>query len=138
MFGESVPSGAPQPALTAQTLLLLCVNIVVLAPQPVLTADVAPGSDGDLGVAGCAGGALEVLSLRTGAPVAKLEGHVLDVLSARFFPSGKVVLSASSDMSLRIWSAEDGRCAAVLRGHTAGVCGTGIIDRGRNVVCTCA
>ena len=50
----------------------------------------------------------------------ELEGHLSDVYSCRFFPSGVVVLSAGADMQLKIWSAETGKCAANLVGHRAG------------------
>ena len=50
-----------------------------------------------------------------------LEGHYGDVYSCRFFPSGVVVLSGGSDMQLKIWSAESGKCAATLTGHHAGL-----------------
>jgi proteasomal ATPase-associated factor 1 len=46
------------------------------------------------------------------------------------------VLSGGSDIQLRIWSAVEGYCAAICKGHTAGILGTGIIDRGRNIICT--
>lgn len=103
--------------------------------QPITCLDVAPGSAGDLCVVGGRDGHLEVMSLHTGASVAKMPGHVMDVTACRFFPSGKVVLSGSSDLSLKIWSAEDGHCAAELRGHSSGVSGLAIVERGRNVIC---
>ena len=49
-----------------------------------------------------------------------LEGHVGDVYTCRFFPSGIVVLSGGADMRLKIWSAEDGSCPRTLIGHTRG------------------
>lgn len=48
----------------------------------------------------------------------ELKGHVGDILVSRFFPSGEVVLSA--DIQIRIWSAMDGSCAAILKGHVQG------------------
>ncbi|XP_037079471.1 proteasomal ATPase-associated factor 1-like, partial [Pollicipes pollicipes] len=64
----------------------------------------------------------------------QLEGHLGEVYTCRFFPSGVVALSGGVDMQLKIWSAESGRCAATLRGHTAAVQHTAIVDRGRNVL----
>ncbi|TYZ65823.1 hypothetical protein PybrP1_001550 [[Pythium] brassicae (nom. inval.)] len=63
-----------------------------------------------------------------------LPGHFSDVTSVRFFPSSKVLLSASLDFTLRIWNVEDGLCAAVLKGHRGGVEDTAILGRGRNDV----
>ena len=50
----------------------------------------------------------------------ELRGHLGDVYTCRFFPSGVVILTGSADMQLKIWSAEDGSCAATMRGHSAG------------------
>ena len=47
-------------------------------------------------------------------------GHISDVNTCRFFPSGKVVLSGGADLRLKIWSAEDGSCPVTLKGHTGG------------------
>ena len=49
-----------------------------------------------------------------------LEGHISDVNTCRFFPSGKVVLSGGADLRLKIWSAEDGSCPVTLKGHKGG------------------
>lgn len=63
-----------------------------------------------------------------------MSGHLLDVNSARFIADGGAVLSASSDMSVRIWSASTGHCGAVLRGHTGGVLTAVPLGHGRTVV----
>ena len=49
-----------------------------------------------------------------------LEGHVGDVYTCRFFPSGIVILSGGADLQLKIWSALDGSCPRTLIGHTRG------------------
>lgn len=49
-----------------------------------------------------------------------LEGHVGDVYTCRFFPSGIVILSGGADLQLKIWSALDGSCPRTLTGHTRG------------------
>lgn len=49
-----------------------------------------------------------------------LSGHHGDVTTCRFFPSGLVVLSGSTDMQLKVWSAETGQCAATMIGHKGG------------------
>ena len=50
-----------------------------------------------------------------------LEGHVGDVYTCGFFPSGIVILSAGADMMVKIWSAETGACATTITGHKAGI-----------------
>lgn len=64
----------------------------------------------------------------------KLQGHVGDVLDARWFPSGEVVLTSSSDATLRIFSAIDGSNPRTLKGHKRAVTSTAILGVGRNVV----
>ncbi|GAA5834307.1 hypothetical protein JCM3766R1_005179 [Sporobolomyces carnicolor] len=75
--------------------------------------------------------------LRKGKEVA-LRGHVGDITSVDFFPSNEVVLTASSDMSLRVFSTTDGTCPRHLKGHTKRVTGTHILHggphKGREVV----
>ncbi|KAI6242966.1 WD domain, G-beta repeat protein [Aphelenchoides fujianensis] len=79
-------------------------------------------------------GAMLVWNSSTGELLRSLEGHVLDVNVARFFPSGMVVLSGGMDMSLRIWSVEKGHCARVLTGHTAGIRDVEFIGVGAEVL----
>ncbi|XP_063687165.1 proteasomal ATPase-associated factor 1-like isoform X2 [Bolinopsis microptera] len=50
-----------------------------------------------------------------------LSGHVDDVQSVKFFPSNKVLLTGGSDMSVKIWSVEDGSCPVTLTGHKRGI-----------------
>lgn len=64
-----------------------------------------------------------------------LSGHLLDVTRVRFFPSSKVLLTGSLDFTLRIWSADTGQCAAVMKGHRGGIEDIAILGRGRNVLC---
>ncbi|BGP74383.1 hypothetical protein NBRC10513v2_007815 [Rhodotorula toruloides] len=56
-----------------------------------------------------------------------LRGHVGDLTAAEFFPSNEVVLTASSDMTLRVFSATDGSSPRVLKGHTKRVTGFAIL-----------
>lgn len=69
--------------------------------------------------------------------------HLSTTTSLRFFPSSRVLLTASLDFSLSILpadlpssSAEPGRLAPVrsLKGHTRGVTSTAIIARGRTIL----
>ena len=49
-----------------------------------------------------------------------LEGHVSEVTTCKFFPSGVVALTGGSDFQLKIWSVETGSCPRTLTGHTRG------------------
>lgn len=82
------------------------------------------------------GSQLLVWDTRTEEVKLSLVGHVFGVYRCRFFPSGKVVLSCSSDMTLRIWCARTGQCPVVLKGHTMAVTDIAFISRGRNVLST--
>ncbi|RUS83784.1 hypothetical protein EGW08_008442, partial [Elysia chlorotica] len=102
--------------------------------KQVVCLDATPGG---LGVSSDSEGKLKLWQTNTGEVRRILEGHVGDVYSCRFFPSGIVVLSAGSDTMVKIWSAETGECAATITGHKAAVLDSDIIDRGRNVI-TCS
>lgn len=63
----------------------------------------------------------------------ELEGHVADLYLARIFPSGKVLLTGGADRSMRIWSLEEGYCAATLTGpHKGALLGAAFVERGRH------
>ncbi|KAJ1928972.1 Proteasomal ATPase-associated factor 1 [Tieghemiomyces parasiticus] len=97
--------------------------------------DVAPGSAGGLFVAGGADGDLSILdATRGGAISTPLKGHVGDITTCRFFPSGQVVLSGATDTQLKVWSAVDGSNPVTLTGHTRPVTDTAIVAKGRTVV----
>lgn len=58
--------------------------------------------------------------------------HEAEITSLQFFPSGEVLLSASADMRLKLWSVLDGSCPRTFIGHRSAVTDTCLIDRGRN------
>lgn len=58
--------------------------------------------------------------------------HSSDVSKVKFFPSGKVLLSGSNDMQIKIWSIEDGSNPRTFIGHKSQVTDLEIIERGRN------
>jgi len=91
-------------------------------------------SSGGLGVSCDSKGELRVWQTDTGEVRRQLKGHVGDVYTAKFFPSGIVVLSAGADTMIKVWSAETGECAATMTGHKAAVLDTAVVDRGRNIV----
>ncbi|GFR72217.1 proteasomal ATPase-associated factor 1-like, partial [Elysia marginata] len=102
--------------------------------KQVICLDTTPGG---LGVSSDSEGKLKLWQTNTGEVRRNLEGHVGDVYTCRFFPSGIVVLSAGADMMVKVWSAETGECATTITGHKAAVLDSDIIDRGRNVI-TCS
>jgi len=87
-----------------------------------------------LGVSASTDNKLQIWDTSNGTVRRTLEGHVGDVYTCRFFPSGVVVLSAGADIQLKIWSAETGQCPVSLKGHTGAILDTAIVDRGRNII----
>jgi WD40 repeat protein len=66
--------------------------------------------------------------------VATWPGHTAPVHSLDLSPDGAAVLSASDDMTLRIWRVATGETATVLRGHGDKVWGALFLPDGREVV----
>ncbi|KAK0064568.1 proteasomal ATPase-associated factor 1 [Biomphalaria pfeifferi] len=89
---------------------------------------------GGLGVSCDSEGKLKIWQTSDGEIRRELLGHVGDVYTCRFFPSGIVILSAGADTMIKIWSAESGSCAATITGHKAAVLDSVIVDRGRNII----
>ena len=66
----------------------------------------------------------DVLLVRLdGTVVAKLGGHLDFVMSVKFSPDGKLVLSTSRDRTARLWRVEQTDCVSLLLGHTDAVHG---------------
>jgi proteasomal ATPase-associated factor 1 len=105
-----------------------------LTTDKILSLDVS--SSGELGVCSSVDGSMWVWDCDTGETRRVLEGHVSDVGTCRFFPSGVVVLSGGNDFRLKIWSAIDGKCVRTLVGHTRAITDTCIVEKGRNVIST--
>jgi proteasomal ATPase-associated factor 1 len=97
--------------------------------------DVAP--DLSLYATGDGNGNLRVATLSGGTQPLTSKPHLSTILSLRFFPSSKVILTASNDFSLSIISAEDLSVPRTLKAHTRAVTDSAIISRGRNVL-SCA
>ncbi|PWN33357.1 WD40 repeat-like protein [Meira miltonrushii] len=62
-----------------------------------------------------------------------LKGHVGDIRSAKFFPSGEVVLTTSSDCTARVFGI-DGQNPRTLKGHRRAILDSDFIDRGKQVL----
>lgn len=110
---------------------------------------VQTSSDSAAVVSGSINGSLRIthISLSTGesssstsdhsAPL-EPRGHVSDITSAQFFPSGnKVVLTTSLDATARLWNAETGTNPRTLKGHTRAVTSAALIPpQGQQVLTT--
>ncbi|KAG5454600.1 26S proteasome regulatory subunit rpn14 [Clonorchis sinensis] len=111
------------------------------------------GPTGELGLAASSDKSVNLWETDTGHVRRTLDGHVGEVYSCRFFPSGLAALTAGADMQLKIWCLLSGTCAATLApgsagamtgtsplddyepgGHRSGILDTGIIQRGRNIL----
>ncbi|GFZ46381.1 hypothetical protein JCM24511_04628 [Saitozyma sp. JCM 24511] len=62
-----------------------------------------------------------------------LKGHVGDVLDVKFFPSGEVILTTSSDLSIRIFGL-DGANPRTLKGHHRAPTSTAILGVGKQIL----
>ncbi|KAK8870006.1 hypothetical protein IAR55_000576 [Kwoniella newhampshirensis] len=63
----------------------------------------------------------------------RLKGHVGDVRDVKWFPSGEVILTASSDLSLRVFG-RDGINPRTFKGHTRAITSTAILGVGKQIV----
>ncbi|KAJ9120840.1 hypothetical protein QFC22_002774 [Naganishia vaughanmartiniae] len=102
-------------------------------PLSINTIDISP--DGSQLVYGGPDGYCYVHPLsHSTLPPLELKGHVGDVLDVKWFPSGSVVLTASTDSTIRIFSSVSGINPRTLKGHKRAVTTLGILGVGKNVV----
>lgn len=66
--------------------------------------------------------------------ILSIDAHLSDICGVHWFPSDKVLLTCSGDLSLKVWDASTGFCGATLSGSGAGVTGCGMVGRGRSLV----
>ena len=82
-------------------------------------------------------GNIRISSLSGISQILTSKPHFSTILSLRFFPSSKVILTTSNDFSLSVISAENLSVPRTLKAHTRAVTDSGIISRGKNVL-SCA
>ncbi len=93
---------------------------------------VAVSPDGNLVATGSDDGRVYVMKTTDLQWFEPLEGH-RDEVTAGAFLNNKRLITGSADETLRIWDAENGRCAKVLEGKAGSVTGLEVIP-GRNLV----
>lgn len=103
-------------------------------PNEFTAFDVAP--DASIYATGDHNGNVSVGSTSGSGSASKFKNavHASTILSLRFFPSSKVILTAGNDFTLAVISAEDLSVPRKLKGHTRAVTDCGIISKGRNVL----
>jgi WD40 repeat protein/serine/threonine protein kinase len=86
--------------------------------------------DGHFGLSGSVDRTLRLWEVSTGRCVRTFRGHtssaflglaMTDPLSVSFSPDGRLALSGTDDMTLRLWEVATGRCVRTLLGHTHSV-----------------
>lgn len=77
---------------------------------------------------------VELVSLRTGATLARLVAHTDDVAMTTFSAGGQHVLTASRDGTAIVWTARTGQQTATLRGHEGPLVGGLFSPDGRHVL----
>jgi len=100
-------------------------------PKPLTSMDISPNNEL---YAAATDNKIKIGDLMNGSLHRDLRGHVGEITTLQFFPSGQVLLSGATDFQLKIWSVLDGSNPVTLKGHTASITSTAIVDRGKNVL----
>jgi WD40 repeat protein len=81
---------------------------------------------------------IKVWDTESGAQLATLSGHKMEVNCVAFSPDGTRIASGSSDDTVRVWDAESGEALLVLRGHEQFVTLIAFSPCGNRIVsCSC-
>ncbi|CAH2355697.1 26S proteasome regulatory subunit Rpn14p [[Candida] railenensis] len=85
---------------------------------------------------GDSNGSINILNRITDKIVLTItQAHFSDITSLKFFPSGKVLISGSLDMQLKLWSVADGSNPRTLVGHKGAITGISLLGKtGRNLL----
>ncbi|KAJ9050591.1 hypothetical protein DSO57_1013192 [Entomophthora muscae] len=100
-----------------------------LVPYGSGVLSVSPG--GELLCVGSSDGWLGIVDSSNGKILRRLNGHIGDISSVKFFPSGQVVLSGGSDFRAKVFGV-DGECPVTLSGrHHRAITNLAMVGRGR-------
>ena len=77
---------------------------------------------------------LWLLDIVTGKYQRRYRGHKDDVTAVVITSDGDLVISASSDATLRVWKHRSGKCLRVLSGHNKGVTSLALTPDGKTVI----
>ncbi|KAK9247618.1 WD40-repeat-containing domain protein [Lipomyces tetrasporus] len=138
--GFDVQVGNRKLTLTVSCPELNVSNVLIKSPKSQISAhsmkrietfDISP--QGELYVVGGPNGEVSLSSIADGGAITRsLDGHLTYITKVLFFPSGQVVLSASGDMQIKLWSTADGSNPRTFLGHKRAVTDLAMIGRGRN------
>jgi dynein assembly factor with WDR repeat domains 1 len=70
----------------------------------------------------------------TGRCLHVLEGHEQEISKVMFNPQGTLLVTASNDMTARVWDVAGGFCLQVLAGHTDEIFGCAINYNGNTII----
>ena len=106
-------------------------DLVAMFAAPDVSAVFAVRLAGDVLDTGCNDGVVRMFTVSNGKKTRDLRGHDSGVFSVAL--CGGVLLSGSSDKTVRVWSVaegEEGKCVAMLEGHTGAVKGVALVPSG--------
>lgn len=79
------------------------------------------------------GGSQDTTTVATATPRARVQSGGRHTLDLALSPDGRWLAAGDLDQNARIWSTQDGRLVAVLRGHSGRIAGVGFSQDGRTL-----